>query len=129
MARKLLEKQVLLKWLIVIGGWFEVAIGILFQFLHLFLADMGIEVGPPIFLQLSGAMFICFGLLLIISARDMEKYAVIPKINALLRFLVQPATIYNMIIVPEFVPLLLGATIYDIAWAIIVLYLLRKLEY
>ena len=49
--------------------------------------------------------------------------------NILLRFIVQPAAIYNMIVVPALIPLLIGTAIYDVCWAIAVLILLKKMGY
>lgn len=124
-----MEKSVLLKWLLILGGWFEVITGILFMFIHLFLEPMGVPSGPPIFNQLAGAFFICFGILLIYNGREIEKYAIITKVNCLFRFIVQPAAIYSMILFPVFIPLLVGTAIYDLVWAIIVIYLLKKCDF
>ncbi|MHA1650751.1 MAG: hypothetical protein ACTSYB_11200 [Candidatus Helarchaeota archaeon] len=118
--------MVILKWLVIIGGYIEVFIGILFLFIHLLLEPLGVPPGAPIFSQLAGCMFICFGILLIFSAKDIEKYSLIIKVNCLLRFIIQPAVIYNMVLYPVFIPLLLGSAIYDIGWAIIVLFLLKN---
>ncbi len=120
-----MERMTLLKWLLIIGGVFEVFVGILFMFLHIFLEQLGMPT-YPIFIQLAGALFICFGILLIYNGRDVEKYTIIAKTNCLLRFIVQPPSIIGMITYPNFFPLLIGASIYDIAWAITVLYLLKR---
>ena len=92
-----MEKAVLLKWLLLIGGYFELIVGAIFIIIHLFLESFGVPAGVPIFSQLAGIFFICFGILLIYSAKDIEKNIIIVKINILFRFLVQPAVIYNFI--------------------------------
>lgn len=124
-----MENAVLLKWLLIIGGIVEIFMGIFFIFIHLLVGSMGLSIEIPIFPQLAGCILLCFGYLLIYAAKDVQTYAIIPKMNILLRFIVQPAAIYNIIVVPAFIPILVGAMIYDIAWAIVTLILLKKLGY
>jgi hypothetical protein len=125
----MMENAVLLKWLLMIGGLVEIFMGIFFVFIHLFVGSMGVSIEVPIFPQLAGCILIVFGYLLIYTTKDVKTYAIIPKMNILLRFIVQPAAIYNIIVVPAFIPILIGAAIYDIAWAILTLILLKKLGY
>jgi len=124
-----MENAVLLKWLLIIGGIVETILGIFFIFIHLFVASMGLSIEIPIFPQMAGCILIVFGYLLNYSAKDVKTYVIIPKMNILLRFIVLPAAIYNMVVVPPFIPILLGAVIYDMVWAILVLILLNKLGY
>ena len=124
-----MENAVLLKWLLIIGGLVEIVMGIFFVFIHLFVGSMGVSIEVPIFPQLAGCILIVFGYLLIYTTKDVKTYAIIPKMNILLRFIVQPAAIYNIIVVPAFIPILVGAAIYDIVWAILTLILLKKLGY
>lgn len=119
----------LLKWLLIIGGVVEIFIGVLFIFIHLLVGSLGVSIEIPIFPQLAGCICICFGYLLIYTTKDVKTYAIIPKMNILLRFIVQPAAIYNMIVVPALIPLLIGTAIYDVCWAIAVLILLKKMGY
>lgn len=121
-----MEKSVLLKWLIAFGGYFEIFLGFIFIFMDIFLNELGFTTAVPLFSQILGVMTICFGLLLVYSNKDIAKYSIIPKVNCLMRFLVQPFAIYNIIIIPELFPIIFGAAIYDIAWAIMVLFLLKK---
>lgn len=121
------ENSVLLKWLLIIGGVVEIVLGILFVFIHLFVGSMGYTIDVPLFSQIGGCALICFGYLLIYTTRDVKTYAIIPKINILLRFIVLPVAIYNVFLAPPLVPLIIGAAIYDVVWAIVVLILLRKL--
>jgi hypothetical protein len=123
------ENAVLLRWLLIIGGIVEIFLGIAFIFIHLLVPAMGLSVDIPIFPQLAGCLCICFGYLLIYSSKDIKTYSIIPKMNVLLRFIVQPAAIYNLFVVPAFIPILIGSAIYDIVWAILVLILLKKLGY
>jgi len=124
-----LDNSVLLKWLLIIGGVVEIFIGVLFIFIHLLVGSLGVSIEIPIFPQLAGCICICFGYLLIYTTKDVKIYAIIPKMNILLRFIVQPAAIYNMIVVPALIPLLIGTAIYDVCWAIAVLILLKKMGY
>jgi hypothetical protein len=78
---------------------------------------------------MAGCILIIFGYLLIYSAKDVKTYVIIPKMNILLRFIVQPVAIYNIVVVPVFIPILVGAMIFDIVWAIVTLLLLKKLGY
>ena len=119
----------ILKILILIGGYFEVFLGFLFMFMDLFIGFFGLSTDVPMFNQILGVMTVCFGLLLIYSARDIETYSIIPKINCLLRFSVQPFAIYNMIVVPEMLFILIGAAIYDVVWAILVLIYVKRCGY
>ncbi len=97
--------------------------------MDIFLEYLGLTIDVSIFNQILGVMTICFGILLIYSAKDIGTYSIIPKINCLLRFLVQPFAIYNMIMVPAMLPILIGAAIYDVVWAIFVLILLNQCGY
>ncbi|HUX98946.1 MAG TPA: hypothetical protein VMV49_05295 [Candidatus Deferrimicrobium sp.] len=124
-----MENSVLLKWLLLIGGYVEIFLGALFVLMQFFVGYMGLSIEVPIFNQILGMMTICFGILLIYSTKDIEKYAIIPKVNCLLRFLVQPAVVYNVIVVPEMIPILIGSAIYDVVWAVLVLILLNKCGY
>ena len=121
-----MEKPVLLKWVILIGGYFELFLGVLFIGMEYFLGYLGLPLAVPMFSQILGCMTICFGILLIYSARDIDTYSVIPKVNALLRFLVQPFVVYNVIVVPELIPILIGAAVYDLVWGILALILLKQ---
>ncbi|NVM30833.1 MAG: hypothetical protein HWN65_18480 [Candidatus Helarchaeota archaeon] len=121
-----MDKPGLLKLLILIGGYFEVFLGFLFLFMDVFLGTFGLSTDVPMFNQILGVMTICFGILLIYSAKDIGTYSIIPKVNCLMRFLVQPFAIYNMIVVPEMLLILIGAAIYDVVWAIFVLILLKQ---
>lgn len=124
-----MESSILLKWLLIIGGIVEIILGVFFIFIHLLVGYMGVSIEVPIFPQIAGCVLICFGYLLIYTTKDVETYAIIPKMNILLRFIVLPAAIFNMIVVPVLIPILIGAAIYDITWAIIVLVLLNKMGY
>ena len=124
-----MEKSMLLKWLLLIGGYFELIVGVIFIFMHLFIESFGVPAGVPMFSQLSGLFFICFGILLLYSAKDLEKYIVIIKVNILFRFLVQPFVIYNSILFPDFGLLLIITSLYDLVWSILMIVLLRQCGY
>ncbi len=124
-----MEKTVLLKWLIIFGGIFELIVGAIFLFIHLFIGNFGVTIEVPMFAQLSGVFFICFGILLIYSTRDFKTHGMIIKVNILFRFAVQPFVIINSLAFPGFGLLLIVTSIYDIVWAILIIVLLRKCDY
>ncbi len=121
-----MDRKIILKWFLVIGGYVEIILGIAFMFFPILLKDSGIPMGVPIFTQLAGGAILCYGILLANSAKDVEKHLLIIKTNCLLRFIVQPPAVYTMFVYPPFIPLLIGTAIYDVGWAVIVLYLLKK---
>lgn len=124
-----MDKSVLLKWLLIIGGYFESFMGILFIVMPYLLEPLGIPPQIPMFSQLAGAAFICFGYLLVYSAKDMKQYSIIIKMNCLMRFIIQPFVVYNFQFAPLLIPILIGAMAYDIGWAIIALYILKSEDY
>jgi len=115
----------LLKILMVIGGIVELAVGFLFFFLDQFLTQLGFEI-IPLFTQMIAAFFLCFGILLIYSRRDMEKYKIIPLVNILLRIIVISFSLINLGKYSEFLIILLFAIPYDLGWALFVLILMWK---
>ena len=118
----------ILKWILIIGGVIEIVVGILFMFIHLFLEISGFST-IPIFTQFAGTLLFCFGILLIITAYDIERYVVIPLVNILLRVVMIVLAILNLSAYPDFFLITLFAISYDITWAIIVLILLKKGKY
>lgn len=123
-----MNSERILKWIIIIGGIIEVVLGILLMFLHPFLENSGFRT-IPIFIQLAGTLLFCFGILLIITSRDIERYVAILLVNILLRVIMIVFAILNLSDYPEFFLMTLFAISYDILWSIIVLVLLKKGKY
>ena len=113
--------------LLIIGGIVEIIIGGLFLFLDILFEQVDLE-NIPIFTQMSGAFFLCYGILLIYSARDVEKYVIIPIVNVIFRIIMVLFSIISIFDYPEFIFILLFAIPYDLVWSIIVVILLKRKE-
>ena len=123
-----MDNKIILKWLLLLGGILELFVGVIFFFIDgLLLTLFGLST-LSIFTHMSGIFFICFGILLILSSKDIEKYLAVIFVNILFRVMMLGPVIYNMTIYPQFIPLLMFMVIYDPAWSIIVLFLLNKEE-
>jgi len=114
--------------MLILGGYFELVMGVFFLFMPYLLEYMSLPAQIPMFSQMAGCAFISFGYLLVYSAKDMKQYSIIVKMNCLMRFIIQPFVIYNSQFAPALIPILFGAMTYDIAWALITLYLLKTEE-
>ncbi|MHA2008552.1 MAG: hypothetical protein ACXABO_14065 [Promethearchaeota archaeon] len=114
----------LLKILLILGGIVELVVGFLFIFVDQFLLQLGFEV-IPLFTQMIAAFFLCFGILLIYSKRDMDKYKIIPLTNILLRIIIISFSLISIRKYSEFLIILLFAIPYDLIWALLVLILMR----
>jgi hypothetical protein len=114
-----------LKILLDVGGIVEIIVGILFISLGPFMKQFGIVI-YPIFIQIAGAFFFCYGILLIYSSRNIEQYVTIPIINILLRLIVIVLSIFGISMYLEFLVILLFAMSYDLIWSVLVLVLLKR---
>jgi len=115
----------ILKILLIFGGAVEIVIGLLFMVLDFYLEQVGFEI-IPIFTQMAGAFLFGYGILLIYSSRNVEKYAIIPLVNILIRIIMIVCGILSLLIYPEFFIILLIALPYDLSWSIFVFILLVK---
>ena len=122
-----MNSENLLKIVIIVGGIVEIIIGSLFLFLDVFFEQIGFE-NIPIFTQMAGSFLLCYGILLIYSARDIEKYLIILLVNILVRIIMIIFSFINIFEYPEFFAILLFAIPYDLVWSIIVVILLKKKE-
>jgi len=104
----------------------ELFIGSLLFILDPFLNLLGFS-SIPIFTQMAGSFVFCYGILLIISSRNVEKYAIIPLINILIRAIMVIFTLINLTTYLEFLPITLFALIYDPFWSILVLIMMKKI--
>ncbi len=115
----------ILKILLILGGIVEIAIGMLFLVLDLFLEQLGLE-NIPVFTQMAGTFILCYGILLIYSSRDAEKFVFIPLVNILARIVMVIFSLANIIEYPEFSMILIFAIPYDLLWSLFVFILLQK---
>ena len=115
----------ILKIIIILGGVVEIVIGLSFMVLDFFLEQVGLE-NIPIFTQMAGAFLFGYGILLIYSSRDLEKYAIISLVNILIRIIMIVWGILTLLFYPEFFIILLITLPYDFLWSIFVFILLVK---
>ncbi|MFX1470625.1 MAG: hypothetical protein ACFFB8_18415 [Promethearchaeota archaeon] len=115
----------LLKYLLIIGGIIEFLLGILFMFLSILLKQFGRE-NIPIFTQMAGVFVFCYGILLIYSTKDIEKYLIILLVNILIRIIVIIFSLLSLFEYPEFSLILLFAIPYDLLWSLSIIILLKK---
>lgn len=115
----------LIKLLLILGGIVEIIIGLLFLVLDIFFEQIGLE-NIPIFTQMAGSFIFCYGILLIYSARDVEKFIIIPLVNILVRIIMVIFSIINIFEYPEFIMILLFAIPYDLLWSLFMIILLKK---
>ncbi len=120
-----MKSNELLKNLLILGGIIEIIIGILFLFLDLFFEQLGLE-NIPVFTQMAGTFILCYGILLICSARDIIKLYFIPLVNIFARIVMVIFSLINIMEYPEFSIILLIAIPYDLIWSLIVFILLKK---
>ncbi|MHA1912770.1 MAG: hypothetical protein ACW986_01385 [Promethearchaeota archaeon] len=120
-----MNSKTILKFLIIIGGIVEIFLGILFLFVDVFLERLGL-INISIFTQMAGSFLFGYGILLLYSSRNVEKYKIIPLINILIRGLVIVFGILTSSEIPEFLGILIFAIVYDSFWSISVLFLMQK---
>ncbi len=115
----------ILKILVVLGGIVEIVIGLLFMVLDILFKQIGLE-NIPIFTQMAGSFLLCYGILLIYSARDIEKFKIIPLLNILVRVIMVIFSLINLFEYPEFLVILLFVIPYDLLWSLFMIILLKK---
>lgn len=115
----------ILKILLIIGGIIEIGIGLLFFTLDLFFEQIGLE-NIPIFTQMAGIFMFCYGILLIYSTRDMEKYLIIPLLNILIRVIMVIFSLLNIIEYPQFYLIFIFTIPYDLVWSILMIVFLKQ---
>ncbi len=120
-----MQKTGFLEFLLIFGGIFEIVIGIILLFIDLVIGLINLETIST-FSQMAGSFLIGYGILLIISSKDIERYKLIPLINILIRVIMVVFTLFNIIKYPQFLPITVFALIYDPIWSVCVLLLLKK---
>jgi hypothetical protein len=123
-----MDKNKFIKWLLIIGGVVEIILGPLIIAVPYALELIGFTT-IPIFTQMAGAFIFGFGILLIITSKDIGKYLVIPLVNILLRGIVIFFSFFTLATYPEFIGIFIFASIYDTLWSISLLTLLIKSNY
>ena len=120
-----MDSKTAVKYFLIFGGIFEAFIGILFMFIDVFLKQLGLQ-NIPLFSQMAGAFIFGYGILLVYSSRDIEKYVIIPLINILIRIPVIIFGIISLMEVSELMVILVIALSYDSIWSIILLILILR---
>ena len=123
-----MKTEKLLKWLIIIGGSFEIFLGISFIIINPFLSIVNIE-NNILFTNIAGLFLTGYGILLVYSAKDIKTYIIIPIINIFLRIIMIIMTLFNLTTYPEFTVIYIFAVLYDSGWSIVVIYSILRLNY
>jgi hypothetical protein len=119
----------LLKGLLVIGGAYEMAMGlVMFFFIQGFFHLLGARepINYLIFARAMGTLAFSFGLLLLLASRDPERYLLIPLVSILLRVLIQFPILIGCFEIPEIRPLLLAFGAADLSFALLTAYAVRR---
>ncbi|MFW9924319.1 MAG: hypothetical protein ACFFDW_13630 [Candidatus Thorarchaeota archaeon] len=117
-----------LKRFVIFSGILEIFFAVLFCFMNFICDYLGLACLPFFYLFAAVELGI-LGFLLLYSARDMKRYLVIIVASCIFRYIMSGPTIYTIITVPEFRPMLIGAMTYDILSASLTLILLWKSNY
>ena len=120
----MMNKTFLLKILLIIGGIVEIAIGFLLLIIDPFLELLAYS-NISTFSQMAGSFLIGYGILLLYSSKDIERYLLIPLVNILIRIIMVTFTLFNITKYPEFFPITMFALIYDPLWSIFVILLIK----
>ena len=124
-----MDKDSFLRGFLIFSGYLEIGFGLFFIFfMDFFLKTLGLP-NLPLFSQMAGLELSLLGFLLLYSARDIEKYLIIPIISIILRFIMPILEIYTMILYPQLIVMLLPGALYDAISAAFTLILLKKCEY
>jgi len=120
-----MKSKALLRFLLILGGIVELAIGVFFMFLDILFRQVGLE-NIAIFTQMAGSFLFCYGILLIYSVRDIEKFIIIPLINILVRIIMVVFSLINIPYYPEFLIIIIFTIPYDSVWSVLMLLFLWK---
>jgi hypothetical protein len=120
-----MDNNLILKWLLIVGGVVEIVIGNLFLFIPYALSNIGLP-QIPLFSQMAGSFLLGFGILLIYSSKNLESFRIVPLVNILIRFVMVGFSLLSIPSYPEFIVVLIPAILYDLAWSLLFLYLLDK---
>ena len=122
------KEEFLIKF-IKFSGWLEIGIGIGFLFMDPLFSLLDLP-NSPFFSLASGVMLIILGYLLCYSARDLEKFLIIPILSCIFRYIMGfGVELYSLFTIPLLTPVWFFAIIYDITSATLTLVLLKQLGY
>lgn len=119
-----MNKSSLLKLLLLIGGILEIIIGSFLLFIDILIEQLGYS-NISTFSQMAGSFLIGYGILLVYSSKDIERYLLIPLVNILIRIVMVIFTSINFLKYPEFLPITIFALIYDPLWSLAVILLIK----
>jgi hypothetical protein len=119
-----MNKSSFLKILLIIGGIIEIIIGSFLLFIDIFIEQLGYT-NISTFSQMAASFLIGYGILLLYSSKDIERYLIIPVVNILIRIIMMIFTSINFMKYPEFLPITIFALIYDPLWSITVILLIK----
>ncbi|MFX0001982.1 MAG: hypothetical protein ACFE9C_06225 [Candidatus Hodarchaeota archaeon] len=114
-----------LKILLILGGIVEIVLGLLFLVLDLLFEHLGLE-NIPIFSQMGGIFILCYGILLMFSSRDLEKYLIIPLLNILARVIIIIFSLLNLFKYPQLFMILIFAIPYDLVWSSLMIVFMKQ---
>ena len=108
-----------------ISGYIEIVFGIFIIFLGPFMKKIDLPFLP--FWHLSfGVSLSFFGILLLISASDIDRYAIIPLISCIYRWTIAGFQIYTAFMISTIRIFMIAGAIFDIIVPIYIIYLLSK---
>jgi len=111
-----------LKGVLWAGGIYEIGMGlVLIFFITGFFRFLGAEkeINYLIFSRTAGTLAVCFGLLLLISARNPARYLAIILVSILLRVLIQFPILAGGLEIPNLALPLLGFGAFDLLFALL----------
>ena len=108
------------------SGWFEILAAIMFFFMEPIVKAMGLET-IGFFNVFAAICFFFMGFLLLYSAKDLERFQIIPITSCFFRFCVVPIEFYGVVSIPMLAPVFTFAAVYDIVSATVTLILMKKL--
>ncbi|MHA1646690.1 MAG: hypothetical protein ACTSVL_03870 [Promethearchaeota archaeon] len=107
------------------SGYLEILFGLVIIFLGPMMDNLSLPYLP--FWHLSfGVSLSFFGILLLISASDIDRYAIIPLISCIYRWIIAGFQIYTAITISAIRIFMIAGGIFDIIAPILIVYLLVK---
>lgn len=128
-----MSSMTLLRIVTIIGGIYETLIGIILVFwAEPFLSLLGgssITVNFPMFHQMAGLLLITFGILMIISYFELERFYIVPLMSVFLRLGMQFVIFLNLSNMPEIMNGMIVFAVIDLVFAIITILLFLKVGF
>jgi hypothetical protein len=122
------KENFLIKFLI-FSGWLEIGFGVLFIFMDSIFKTLGVP-NSLFFSSASGVMIMVLGFLLWFSAKDIQRYLIIPVSSCIFRYIMAGTVeIVGILTISLLAPIFIGALAYDIFSATLTLILLKQTGY